>query len=515
MSREARWKWWEGGRLAELAERSLEESRTADAPAVRRSSSSRSRADGRRGGDGSPPSRSWRGQRPSGGTRHWPWPSGAPSRSRNACGRWRAGNPFATATRPNFRARTDRQAPVARRGGGGRHWDVLISPPARSRSCSRTSRARRSCCTSLARSDTRRRSPSTGALLREAFARHGGVEVDTQGDAFFVAFATAPDALAAAAEAQAALDGGPIRVRMGAAHRRAAGHGRGVRRHRRAPGSADRRGRARRPDARLASDGGARSTPMLRDLGEHRLKDLSAPERIYQLGDGDFPPLKTLYRTNLPVPATPFLGRERELDGDRRAARERGRPPAHADRAGRHGQDTARAAGGRRGRGRLPATASSGSPLAPLRDPALVPATAAQALGGEGALAEHVGDQRLLLVLDNFEHVLPAAREVAALLGACPNLDVVVTSRERLQLVASRSTRCRRWRSLRRQTCSSRGLGQSHPRFERGESWTSSARGSTTSRSRSSSRRRARACLLAGGAARAARAAARLPQGRT
>lgn len=51
----------------------------------------------------------------------------------------------------------------------------------------------------------------------------------------------------------------------------------------------------------------------LRDLGEHRLKDLSAPERIRQLGDGDFPPLKTLYRTNLPVSATPFLGREAEL----------------------------------------------------------------------------------------------------------------------------------------------------------------------------------------------------------
>src|ERR687884_1460223 len=51
----------------------------------------------------------------------------------------------------------------------------------------------------------------------------------------------------------------------------------------------------------------------LRDLGEHRLKDLSAPERIYQLGDGEFPPLKTLYQTNLPIPATPFLGRERDV----------------------------------------------------------------------------------------------------------------------------------------------------------------------------------------------------------
>ena len=51
----------------------------------------------------------------------------------------------------------------------------------------------------------------------------------------------------------------------------------------------------------------------LADLGEHRLKDLSAPERIYQLGEADFPALKSLYRTNLPVPATPFLGREQEL----------------------------------------------------------------------------------------------------------------------------------------------------------------------------------------------------------
>ncbi|MBA2264959.1 MAG: adenylate/guanylate cyclase domain-containing protein, partial [Chloroflexi bacterium] len=51
--------------------------------------------------------------------------------------------------------------------------------------------------------------------LREAFTRHGGVEVDTQGDAFFVAFPTAPGALAAAREATATLAGGPIRVRIG------------------------------------------------------------------------------------------------------------------------------------------------------------------------------------------------------------------------------------------------------------------------------------------------------------
>src|SRR6266508_2890118 len=107
-------------------------------------------------------------------------------------------------------------------------------------------------------------------VLREAFARHGGVEVDTQGDAFFVAFVRVKDALAAAGE------GGQILLSQ--------------------------------TTRDLAGD------DRLRDLGEHRLKDLGAPERLYQLGDPDFPPLKTLYQTNLPIPATPFLGRERELE---------------------------------------------------------------------------------------------------------------------------------------------------------------------------------------------------------
>src|SRR5581483_3937318 len=147
-------------------------------------------------------------------------------------------------------------------------------------------------------------------VLREAFQRHGGVEVDTQGDAFFVAFSTAPGALAAAREAQDEL---AVPVRMGlhtgtpllteeghvgadvhrAARIAAAGHGRQV----------------------LLSMATAALVDgeTLRDLGEHRLKDLSAPERILQLGDAEFPPLMTLYRTNLPVPATPFLGRGEEL----------------------------------------------------------------------------------------------------------------------------------------------------------------------------------------------------------
>lgn len=124
-------------------------------------------------------------------------------------------------------------------------------------------------------------------VLRAAFARHDGVEVDTQGDAFFVAFPTAPGALAAAAEAQAELE---LPVRMGlhtgtpllteegyvgtdvnrAARIAAAGHGRQV-----------------LVSAAVATLVGAGE---LRDLGKHRLKDLSAPERIFQLGTDAFSP---------------------------------------------------------------------------------------------------------------------------------------------------------------------------------------------------------------------------------
>lgn len=150
--------------------------------------------------------------------------------------------------------------------------------------------------------------------LRDAFARHGGIEVDTQGDAFFVAFPTAPGALAAAAEGQAALGKGPMRVRMGL--------------HTGTPVLTDEGyvGADVHRAARIAAvaHGGqvvlsrttrdlVGSSTAIRDLGQHRLKDLSAPERLYQVGSDDFPPLRSLYQTNLPVPSTPFLGRENEL----------------------------------------------------------------------------------------------------------------------------------------------------------------------------------------------------------
>jgi predicted ATPase/class 3 adenylate cyclase len=270
-------------------------------------------------------------------------------------------------------------------------------------------------------------------ILREAFGAHGGVEVDTQGDAFFVSFPTAPGALEAAGQAQEGLATGPIRVRMGihtgTPHIAEEGYV-GIDLHRAARIAACGHGGQVLVSASTASLVG---TDALRDLGEHRLKDLSAPERIYQLGDADYPPLESLHQTNLPIPSTPFLGREREL----------------SDVCGLLSRDDVRlltlTGPGGTGKTRLAAQAAAELtaryphgvwwvPLASLRDPELVLEAAGQALGAKSSLAEHLADRSLLLLFDNFEHVVTAAPEVARLLAACPGLDALVTSREPLHL---------------------------------------------------------------------------------
>jgi len=269
-------------------------------------------------------------------------------------------------------------------------------------------------------------------VIREACSAKGGVEVDTQGDAFFFAFPTAPAGVAAASAFTDTLASGPIAVRVGlhtgtplltdegyvgpdvnrAARIAAAGHGGQV----------------------LVSTSTAALVDLeLPDLGEHRLKDLSAPERIYQLGDGEFPELKSLYRTNLPVPATPFLGRERELT------------EVVALLAHEEGRLLTLTGPGGTGKTRLAAQAaglvSDGYPdgvwwvpLAPLRDPALVLETAAQVVGSKNGLKEHIADKHMLCLFDNFEQVVEAGAELAELLASCPNLGVLVTSREPLHV---------------------------------------------------------------------------------
>ncbi|MGH3009673.1 MAG: ATP-binding protein [Gaiellaceae bacterium] len=268
------------------------------------------------------------------------------------------------------------------------------------------------------------------ARLRAAFRAHGGVEVDTQGDAFFVAFPTAPGALAAAADAQQALADSPISVRIGlhtgTPHPAAEGYV-GVDVHRAARIAAAGHG----GQVLVSASTAALVEEVLRDLGEHRLKDLAAAERIYQLGEQAFAPLKSLGRSNLPVPATPFLGRECEL-GEAGALLERTRLLTLTGVGG---------TGKTRLALQLAAERSELYPdgvwwvgLAALSEPALVTAAVAQALAVRGDVAEWVGDKSLLLVLDNFEHVIDAAADVFSLLETCSNLRVLVTSRELLRV---------------------------------------------------------------------------------
>ena len=265
-------------------------------------------------------------------------------------------------------------------------------------------------------------------VLRQAFAAHGGVEVDTQGDAFFVAFPTAPGALATATEAQAALE---LPVRMGVHTGTPLLAGEGY------------VGMDLNRAARIAAAGSggqvlvSASTQALadgfelRDLGEHRMKDLGAAERVFQLGTADFPPLKTLYQTNLPVPATPFLGRARELaEVVESLTREEVRLLTLTGPGGTGKTRLALQAAGAAAE-RYP-HGVWWAPLATVVETTSVLDAAGRALGVAGAPAPAIADRRLLLVLDNFEHVVEAARDLAALLAECPNLDLLVTSRERL-----------------------------------------------------------------------------------
>ncbi len=269
--------------------------------------------------------------------------------------------------------------------------------------------------------------------LREAFTRQGGVEVDTQGDAFFVAFPTAPGALRAAADAQRALGDGPIRVRMGI--------------HTGTPHLSDEGyvGQDVHKGARIAAAGHGGQVLVskdtrelagvdvdLTDLGEHRLKDFERPVWIFQLGSDRFPPLKTLSNTNLPRPASSFVGREREVSEVASLLRDGTRLLSLT---------------GPGGTGKTRLAVEAGVELVPefkngvfwvglaaLRDPVLVTETIAQTLGANDGLTEYVGEREMLLLLDNFEQVVEAAPEVAALLEGCPNLRLLVTSREVLRV---------------------------------------------------------------------------------
>ena len=269
--------------------------------------------------------------------------------------------------------------------------------------------------------------------LRAAFDAHGGTEVDTQGDAFFVAFTDAEEALTAAADAQDRLREGPIRVRMGlhTGRPRLTPEGYvGSDVHKGARIAAGAHGGQvvlSRETRDLVGDGFTIS-----DLGEHRIKDFAEPVWIHQLGIESFPPLKTISNTNLPRPASSFVGREQEV--------------AEVVAFLRDGARLLTLTGpGGSGKTRLSIEAASELVpgfkngvfwvgLAALRDPELVMETIDQTLGAKDGVAAHIGQREMLLVLDNFEQVVEAAPRLASLIEACPNLRVIVTSREVLQV---------------------------------------------------------------------------------
>lgn len=280
---------------------------------------------------------------------------------------------------------------------------------------------------------------------RAAWARYDGVEIDTAGDAFFVAFARPSDALAAAAAAQEALGSLGLRVRMGV-HTGEVAVGEtgyvGIEVHRAARLAAVGHGGQVLVSAATAA---LVDRPMS-DLGEHRLKDLRAAERVFQLGEGEFPRLNSLYRSNLPTPATPFLGREQELAAVTTML---------AEPAVRLMSLTGPGGTGKTRLALQAAAAASDSfpdgvfwvPLAPLRDPDLVLSETAAGVGvreGEGGwaldeLTKGLAGKRLLVLYDNVEHLLPeAAGHVGGLVAACPTVTVVVTTRERLALPGER-----------------------------------------------------------------------------
>ena len=300
-------------------------------------------------------------------------------------------------------------------------------------------------------------------VLREAFTSNNGVEVDTQGDAFFYVFPSAIDCLRGSVAAQRGLEnfawthGSVVRVRMGmhtgdpqrteegyvgvpvntAARIAAVGHGGQV--------------LLSAHTAELVTEELQGDDVTLRDLGEHRLKDLDQAQRLFQVVipelPSDFPPPRTMESkpNNLPVPLTPFVGRAQLVTQVRDLIM----------------QPTCRAATllgpGGTGKTRLAIRVATellhnlddGAffvGLAPIQDASLVPGEIAQTLGVPEDpsrpiienICAYLEDKELLLLLDNFEQVPEAAKDIAEILKRCGGVKVLATSRQPLRISGER-----------------------------------------------------------------------------
>ncbi|HVE17680.1 MAG TPA: adenylate/guanylate cyclase domain-containing protein, partial [Ilumatobacteraceae bacterium] len=294
-------------------------------------------------------------------------------------------------------------------------------------------------------------------ILREAWGRHRGHEVDTEGDSFFVVFGASADAIVACAEGQLALGAepwpidAPVRVRMGVHSGVAIPHGR------------DYVAFAVHQAARVVNTGhggqivvsadaanGVQLPPhlSLRSLGRFRVRDFDEPVELWQVHgsglDDAFPALRVLPadRHNLATPLTSILGRDAELDH----LAEMTRPARAVTLVGPGGVGKTRLAieHGLRSLDNWPDGVWFVD-LAVLDDGGLVPATVAGALGvrtraDSDALADvvsHLAGKHALLILDNAEHVREAtARVVATILEKSTSVGIFCTSREPLGLRA-------------------------------------------------------------------------------
>ena len=293
------------------------------------------------------------------------------------------------------------------------------------------------------------------AIGRAAIAAHGGYVFKTLGDAFCVAFSRPEAAVAAALDFQRTLMAEDFAA-VGGLRVRAALH----------TGAADERGGdyfgpAVNRVARLLSIGHGGQTLLsgvmhdlvlgalpqqasLRDLGEHRLKDLSRPEYVYQLVApelaSEFPALRSLESlpNNLPLQMTSFVGREREI-------------AKITDLLGAHRLVTLVGSGGigkTRTSLQVAADLLDGSgngvwfvELAPLASGEYIPAAVAQALGlslppeGDSVanLVKVIKSWQALLIFDNCEHLIEgAARFISAVIRGCPKISVLASSRQAL-----------------------------------------------------------------------------------
>lgn len=285
------------------------------------------------------------------------------------------------------------------------------------------------------------------ALLRAAFEAHDGQVFATGGDGFAVAFPRAGDALAAAAEAQAVLEAeawppeAVVRVRMGihtgeAAERDGDYFGSAVNRTARLMALAH----GGQIVCTATTLGVVEDPPPTLDLGEHRLRDLLAPVHVHQVGTELFPPLRSnaLVPTNLPTPPTDLIGREDDV-------------AALVAELGEHRLLTITGVGGM-GKTRL-AIEVAGSlagqhpdgvwfvDLAPSLDGGDVVRAVAAAMGaigassGTDALVDHLAGRNTLVVLDNCEHVIDAAADLAEqVLARAPDVHLLATSREPLDV---------------------------------------------------------------------------------